>query len=73
MTSEELSMQEAAMAAERSGDLEAALDAWRALSSINANRPDYLCKLGHVAQNLGRWAYAEKAFLDALKVDQTLS
>ena len=73
MTDEELALQETAMAAERSGDLEAALDAWRALSSINANRPDYLCKLGRVAQNLGRWAYAEKAFLDALKVDQTLS
>src|SRR5438128_642721 len=73
MTDEELALQETAMAAERSGDLEAALDAWRALSSINANRPDYLCMLGRVAQNLGRWAYAEKAFLDALKVDQTLS
>ena len=73
MTDEELALQETAMAAERSGDLEAALDAWRALSSINANRPDYLCKLGRVAEELGRWAYAEKAFLDALKVDQTLS
>src|SRR2546425_8038925 len=73
MTEEELVLQETAETAERSGDLEAALDAWRALSSINANRPDYLCMLGRVAQNLGRWAYAEKAFLDALKVDQTLS
>jgi tetratricopeptide (TPR) repeat protein len=73
MKGEELVLQEAAETAERSGDLEAALDAWRALSSINVNRPDYLCMLGRVAQNLGRWAYAEKAFLDALKVDQTLS
>ena len=73
MRDEELVLQETAETAERSGNLEAALDAWRALSSINANRPDYLCMLGRVAQNLGRWAYAEKAFLDALKVDQTLS
>lgn len=73
MRDEELVLQKAAETAERSGDLEAALDAWRVLSSINANRPDYLCMSGRVAQDLGRWAYAEKAFLDALKVDQTLS
>ena len=73
MTDEELALRETAMAAERSGNWEAAFDAWRSLSSAAPNRPDYLCKLGRVAQNLGRWAYAEKAFLDALKVDQTLS
>jgi protein O-GlcNAc transferase len=73
MRDEELVLQKTAETAERSGDLEAALDTWRALSSIAPNRPDYLCMLGRVAQDLGRWANAEKAFLDALKVDQTLS
>ncbi|OLE06980.1 MAG: hypothetical protein AUI36_42190 [Cyanobacteria bacterium 13_1_40CM_2_61_4] len=73
MTDEELVLQETAMAAERSGDLEAALDGWRALSSINANRPDYLCKLGRVAQKLGRWADAERAFLEAMRVDARFS
>jgi tetratricopeptide (TPR) repeat protein len=73
MTDEELVLQETAMAAERSGNLEAASDAWRALSSIAANRPDYLCKLGRVAERLGRWADAEEAFLNSLKVDKTLS
>src|SRR2546426_2684947 len=73
MTDEELVLQETAMAAERSGDLEAALDGWRALSSINANRPDYLCKLGRVALKLGRWADAERAFLEAMRVDERFS
>src|SRR2546426_12178917 len=73
MTDEELVLQETAMAAERSGDLEAALDGWRALSSINANRPDYLLKLGRVAQRLGRWADAERAFLEAMRVDARFS
>jgi tetratricopeptide (TPR) repeat protein len=35
------------------------------------NRPDYLCKVGRVAEKLGRWADSEKAFLDALRVDKT--
>jgi len=73
MADEELALRETAMAAERSGNLEAAFDTWRSLSSAAPNRPDYLCKLGHLAQELGRWANAEKAFLDALKIDQTLS
>jgi tetratricopeptide (TPR) repeat protein len=72
MRDEELALQQVAEVAERSGDLEAALEAWRALSSINANRPDYFCMLGRVAQNLGRWAYAEEAFLNATRVDEEL-
>jgi tetratricopeptide (TPR) repeat protein len=73
MTDEELALQKFAEDAERSGDLKSALDAWRALSLSNVNRPDYFCKLGSVAQDLGRWADAEEAFLNALKVDKTLS
>src|ERR1039458_1818617 len=72
MSDEELVLQEAAETAERSGDLETALDVWRTLSSIDANRPDYFCKLGHVAERLGRWADAEQAFLDAIKVASKL-
>jgi tetratricopeptide (TPR) repeat protein len=72
MGDEEVTLQETAKSAERSGDLEAALDAWRALSLINANRPDYFCMLGSVAKDLGRWAYAEEAFLDAIKVTSKL-
>jgi tetratricopeptide (TPR) repeat protein len=73
MGDEELALQKFAENAERSGDLESALDAWRVLSLRNANRPDYFCMLGRVAQDLGRWAYAEEAFLNALEVDKTLS
>lgn len=61
-----------AKAAERSGDYPAAFDAWQHLASMT-NRPDYLCKLGRVAQRLGRWTDAEKAFLDAIRVDKTFS
>ena len=35
------------------------------------SRPDYLCMVGRVAQKLGRWTDAEKAFFDALRVDKT--
>jgi tetratricopeptide (TPR) repeat protein len=68
MGDEELALQKFAENAERSGDLESALDAWRVLSLSNANRPDYFCRLGSVAQDLERWFYAEQAFLDAIKV-----
>jgi len=68
MGDEELALQKFAENAERSGDLESALDAWRVLSLSNANRPDYLCMLGSVAEDLERWTYAEQAFLDAIKV-----
>jgi tetratricopeptide (TPR) repeat protein len=70
MRSEELVLQETARAAEKAGDLEAAFDAWRSLSSVAANRPDYLCKLGRAAERLGRWSEAEQAFLEAIKVDE---
>lgn len=72
MKKEELAMQEAANAAERSGDYTFALDAWQRLASMT-NRPDYLCKVGRIAQKLGMWTYAENAFLDALEVDKSLS
>jgi hypothetical protein len=41
MRDEELALQKFAENAERSADLESALDAWRVLSLSNANRPDY--------------------------------
>jgi tetratricopeptide (TPR) repeat protein len=69
---EESVLLETAKAAERSGNYVAAFGAWQSLSSMT-NRPDYLCKLGRVAQKLGRWTDAEKAFLDALKLDKTFS
>jgi tetratricopeptide (TPR) repeat protein len=69
MSGEKLALKEAAEAAEESGNLEAALDAWLTLSSINANRPDYLCKAAGLALELGRWSEAEQALNDALKVD----
>lgn len=68
MTREELVLQETAESAERSGDLEAAFDAWRALSSIAGDRPDYFCRLGSAAQDLEKWEDAERAFLEALRV-----
>jgi Flp pilus assembly protein TadD len=69
MRKEELVLQESAEAAERSGDLAAAFDVWQTLSSIDVDRPDYFCKLGCVARKLGRWACAEQAFLDAIRLD----
>lgn len=68
MKREELILQETAESAERSGDLEAAFDAWRTLSSIAGDRPDYFCKLGSAAQVLEKWEVAERAFLEALRV-----
>jgi tetratricopeptide (TPR) repeat protein len=72
MTDKELVLQEAGETAERSGDLEVALDIWRSLSSIDENRPDYLCTLGRVANELGRWEDAERALLDAIRVASKL-
>jgi tetratricopeptide (TPR) repeat protein len=72
MSDEELVLQKTAEAAERSGDFETALAVWRNLSSIDVNRPDYLCMLGSVAQKLGRWAHAEQAFLDAIEAASKL-
>jgi tetratricopeptide (TPR) repeat protein len=70
VSNEESVLLEAAKAAERSGNCAAAFDAWQRLASAT-NRPDYLCKLGRVAQKLERWTYAEKAFFDALRVEKT--
>jgi protein O-GlcNAc transferase len=67
---EESVLLETAKAAERSGNYAAALDAWEHLASMTG-RPDFLCKVGRVAKKLGRWTDAEKAFLDALRVDKT--
>jgi tetratricopeptide (TPR) repeat protein len=72
MSDEELVLQKTANAAEESGDLEAALDVWRTLSSMDTNRPDYLCALGRLAMELERWAEAEQAFLDAIEVTSKL-
>ena len=70
MRNEELVLLETATAAERSRDYAAAFNAWQRLASTT-DRPDYLCKLGRVAQKLGRWTEAEKAFFDALRVEKT--
>src|SRR5258708_2757477 len=67
---EEWALLETAKTAERSGNYAAAFDAWQRLASMTS-RPDYLCKVGRVAKKLGRWTDAEKAFLDALRIDKT--
>jgi tetratricopeptide (TPR) repeat protein len=67
---EEPALLETAKAAERSGNYAAAFDAWQRLACMTS-RPDYLCKVGRLAKKLGRWTDAEKAFLDALRVDKT--
>ena len=71
MTDEELTLQGTAEAAEQAGNYGAAFDAWQHLASM-ASRPDYLCKVGRMAQKLGRWTDAENAFLDALKAEEGL-
>jgi len=68
LTDEELALQETAEAAEQARNYAAAFDAWQLLASITS-RPDYLCRAGRAAAKLGRWEDAERAFLDALKVD----
>jgi len=67
---EESVLLETANAAERSGNYAAAFDAWQHLASMTS-RPDYLFKVGRVAQKLGRWTDAEEAFFEALRVDKT--
>jgi protein O-GlcNAc transferase len=67
---EESVLLETAKAAERTANYAAAFDAWQHLASMTS-RPDYLCNVGRVAQKLGRWTDAERAFLDALRVDNT--
>jgi tetratricopeptide (TPR) repeat protein len=68
VTDDELALQETAEAAEEARNYVAAFDAWQRLAS-RTSRPDYLCKAGRAAAKLGRWADAERAFLDALKAD----
>lgn len=68
MENEESDLIEIAGAAERSGQYGTTYDLWRRIASIT-NRPDYLCKLGRVAQKLGRWSDAEEALVKALKLD----
>lgn len=72
MRNEESALLQTAQAAEQSRDFGAAFDAWQRLASLT-NRPDYLCKVGRIAKRLRRWTAAEKAFLDALKIDKTFS
>lgn len=67
MKPEESVLRKAAESAERSGDLEAAFDAWRALASIAGNNPYYFFQMGSAAQDLERWEDAERAFLYALE------
>lgn len=69
MTHEESVLLQTASAAEESGDFLAAMNAWQQLSFIT-NRPDYLCRLGLMAERLGRWADAERAFHDALNINK---
>jgi tetratricopeptide (TPR) repeat protein len=72
MENEESVLLKTAKTAERSGDLAAAFDAWRQLSSLT-NRPEYLCQVRSLAKKLERWAEAERTFLDAITVDKKLS
>ena len=72
MRNEESVLLEKAKTAEQSGDFAAAFDVWRQLSSMT-NRPEYLCQVRSVAKKLGRWADAERTFLDAITVDKKLS
>lgn len=69
MKDEKPDLRKAAARAEQSGNYLAAFEIWQSLAS-SANRPDYLCKLGRMAQMLRRWGEAEKAFVDALNIDE---
>ncbi len=71
MTSKISALEKAARGAEKGGDSEAAFHAWQELASETRSTVSY-CRLGRVARKLGKWADAEKAFVDALTIDSRL-
>lgn len=66
-----LALERAARRAGEAGDHEAAVQAWHKLASATSS-PVFYCQLGRAAQALGKWADAERAFLDALRIDSYL-
>lgn len=63
-------LEQRAELAEERGDYEEAFAAWSRLAR-QANQPEIYCRAGLAAQELKRWADAEKSYSEALHVDST--
>jgi tetratricopeptide (TPR) repeat protein len=72
MTGKIAALQRLAIDAEKSGDLETALQSLREVSSKTDSAVD-ACDLGRVATAMGRWPEAEAAFLHALEISPGFS
>lgn len=64
-------LEEIAKRAEEEGDPQRAFSALYQLSLTSKN-PVHFCRLGYVAKNLEMWGEAEKAFLNALRLEPRL-
>jgi tetratricopeptide (TPR) repeat protein len=65
-------MQKRAEEAEEAEDLQTALDLWRELA-VKDQEPSFFVRYGSVAKKLEKWAEAENAFTQALRLDPTSS
>ncbi len=64
------SREDEAESAENAGDFERALVLWKELASDNDD-PAFFCRAGLAAEQLERWADAEDAYKQALRLDST--
>lgn len=65
-------LEQRAEEAEEAEDLQTALGLWKELAVKNPD-PAFFCRYGRVAQKLGRWEEAERAFAQALHLDPNSS
>jgi Tfp pilus assembly protein PilF len=65
------SLQKRAEEAEEAEDLPVALGLWKQLAASNSQDDFFFVRYGSVAQKLERWAEAEQAFSDALRLAPT--
>lgn len=65
-------IEHAAELAEENRDFELALELWMQLGQ-NTQSPEFWCRAGMAAQELGRWHIAKSAFREALKIEVTYS
>ncbi|HEY1939279.1 MAG TPA: tetratricopeptide repeat protein [Candidatus Angelobacter sp.] len=65
-------LEEKAERAERSGDLQDAVELWKRLALHNQDA-GFFCRYGNVAKELDRWDEAEAAFNQSLRLDPNLS
>ena len=59
--------------AERAEDLETAYELWKQLAAVNNDDESLLVRYGRVAEKLGKWEEAERAFTKAFRLAPTAS